>query len=223
MNKLASSLVAAWLFAGWAAPCAAAPVTFDFTGSVTSTAFDPADPFGGAIAVGTTFSGSYTFDSTAANTNFFPNNGTYNSLGAPYGFNVTIGSFVFSTSAAVAVNIADGASDQYGVAACAGPAFGPFCFGTTAALLLNDADGTALTGVAQPEAAPMLSLFELAQFSLAGAFDGNNVEILGQLESLVCSAGCEPVLTTVPEPGTLLLTASALTAMRLRRRRRAEV
>lgn len=223
MKKMASALaVAAGLCAGWAAPCAAAPITFGFTGSVTQTTFDPNDPFGGAITVGTAFSGSYTFESTAADANPFASNGSYMTFGAPYLFSVTIGTFNFATSDAVSIGTGNGATDQYSVLACAG---GPFCFGSNASLFLEDLDGAAFGSDALPDTAPLLSAFEIAAFSFRGFIEGNQVEILGQLESLVCSAGCDPVGGPIPEPGSLILVGSALTlvAARLRRRRRTPV
>jgi hypothetical protein len=218
MNRLASGLaLAACLGAGWAVPCAAAPVTYAFTGSVTQATFDPNDPFGGTVGVGTAFNGSYTFESTASDNIPFANNGSYASFGAPYQFSVTIGSFTFSTSDALNISVGNGPADQYSVLACAG---GPFCFGSSAALFLEDTDGTVFAGDALPYPAPPLSAFEVALFTFRGFVNDNQVEIIGQLESLACSAGCEPVGTPIPEPATLTLVASALAALRLRRGRR---
>jgi hypothetical protein len=217
MKKLASSLAAAaWLCTGWAAPCAAVPLTFDFTGSVTQTVFDPNDPFAGTIGFGTAFSGSYTFESTAPDGIPFASNGSYASFGVPYQFTVTIGGFTFSTSDVLNVSVGNGGTDQYSVFACVGI---PFCFGSSASLLLEDLDGAAFASDALPTTAPLLSAFEVALFTFRGFVDDNQVEIIGQLETLACSAGCDPVGTPVPEPGTLVLVASALAAQRLRSRR----
>jgi hypothetical protein len=217
MTKLASSLAAAaWLCAGWAAPCAAAPVTYSFTGSVTQTTFVPNDPFAGAIGIGTAFSGSYTFETTAPDSNPFASNGSYMSFGAPYGFTATIGGFTFATSDVLSINVANGAADQYSVLACAG---GPFCFGSTWSLFLEDLDGTAFASDAQPYPSPLLSAFETALFAFSGFVNDNQVQITGQLNSLVCSAGCDPVGTPVPEPGTLILVGTALAALGRRRSR----
>jgi hypothetical protein len=216
MKKLASSLaVTAWLCAGWAEPCAAAPITFSFTGSVTQTTFVPNDPFAGAIAVGTAFNGSYTFESTAPDGNPFASNGSYNAFGMPYSFTATIGGFTFATSDAMTINVGNGPADQYSVVACAG---GPFCFGPIWALFLEDTDGTVFANDALPVVAPPLSAFETALFTYRSFVGDNFVEVTGQLESLACSAGCEPVGTPIPEPATFALVASALAALRLRRR-----
>ena len=217
MKKLATSLAAAALLcAGWAAPCAAAPLTYSFTGSVTQATFLPNDPFAGAIAIGTAFSGSYTFESTATDDIPFPSNGSYTSFGVPYEFTATIGGFTFATSDVLNIGVGNGAADQYSVLACAG---GPFCFGSTWSIFMEDVDGTALAGDALPIPAPLLAAFETAVFGFRGFVNDNFVDIAGQLETLTCSAGCEPVGTPVPEPGTLMLVASALAAMRLRKRR----
>jgi hypothetical protein len=217
MTKLASSLaLVAGLCAGWAAPCVAAPITYSFTGSVTQATFLPSDPFGGAIGIGTAFSGSYTFESTATDSNAVATNGSYIMMGMPYVFTATIGGFTFATSDALNINLANGATDQLSVLGCAG---GPFCFGSTWSLFLDDADGTALSSDALPIPAPLLSAFEVALFGFRGFVDDRFVDIVGQLDSLACSAGCEPVGTPVPEPGTMLLVGSALAALRLRRRR----
>lgn len=214
MNKLASVMaVVGWVCAGAAAPCVAAPITFDFTGSVTTTTFIPNDPFGGTIGAGTTFSGSYTFESTAADGNPFSTDGSYSVLGLPYLFTVTIGSFTFSTSDILSINVGDGAVDAYSVLACAG---GPFCFGSSAQLFLQDDQGTALTGDGLPLSAPLLSAFEVATLTFTGFVNDNFAQINGQLETLVCSAGCTPVNEPVSEPATLVLVGSALTALRLR-------
>jgi hypothetical protein len=219
MKKLASSLaLAAWLCAGLAEPCAAVPLTFNFTGSVTQTTFDPNDPFAGAIGFGTAFSGSYTFESTATDAIPFASNGSYTSFGVPYQFTATIGGFTFSTSDVLTISTGNGPTDQYSVLGCVGM---PFCFGSSATLFLEDLDGTVFAGDALPFPAPPLSAFEVALFTFRGFVDDNQVEIIGQLDSLVCSAGCSPVGEPIPEPGTLLLVASALAASRLRRGRRA--
>ena len=219
MKNLASILsVVALVCAGAVAPCVAAPITFDFTGSVTSATFIPTDPFGGTIGVGTAFSGSYTFESTTADGNAFASDGSYTGMGLPYLFTLNIGSFTFSTSDILNINVSDGAADGYSVLACAG---GPFCFGSSAQLFLQDTDGTVFSSDALPVAAPPLSAFEVATLTFSGFANDNFALINGQLETLVCSAGCSPVNEPVSEPATLLLVGSALTAIRFRFRRRA--
>jgi hypothetical protein len=51
---------------GLAVPAEAVPVTIEFTGNVEWIVPNPpGDPFGGGIVEGTSFSGSYTFESTS--------------------------------------------------------------------------------------------------------------------------------------------------------------
>jgi hypothetical protein len=220
MRQLATGVAAVWLCVAWAAPSAAAPITFDFTGSVTQTMFDPDDPFSGGIAFGTAFGGSYTFESTTADAIAAPHSGAYASPGGvPYQFAVTIGGHTVSTSDFLSLGVANnvGATDHYSVLACSGSAA---CPESTLELFLLDLDATVFASDALPFEAPLFSAFEVATFAFRGLIGGNQVEILGQLESLTCSAGCDPVGVPVPEPGTLLLLTPALAILRYRRGRR---
>jgi hypothetical protein len=220
MRQLATGVAALWLCAGFAASSAAAPITFDFTGSVTQTMFDPDDPFAGGIAFGTTFAGSYTFESTTADGIAAAHSGAYAPPGgAPYQFAVTIGGHTFSTPDFLSIGVGNdvGATDHYAVLACSGSAA---CQESTLELFLLDLDATAFTSDALLVPAPLLGAFEIATFTFRGLIGGNQVEILGQLESLTCSAGCDPVNVPVPEPGTLLLLTPALAVLRYWRGRR---
>jgi parallel beta-helix repeat protein len=199
----------------------AAPVTFAFTGAVTQTMFDPNDPSGGEITFGTGFSGSYTFESTAADRISSPSSGSYASpAGAPYGFAVNFGpghDFVTSDALTVGVTNNVGGVDAYGALAC----FGGFsCPDVTLGLFLEDFDSSVFAGDALPLDTLMFEAFEVATFTLRGLIDGNQVEIIGNLDSLSCIDGCESP-QPVPEPGTLLLLSPALAAIGWRRRGRA--
>ena len=79
------------------APAQASPITFAFTGSVSQDPLlDPADPFGGNIALGTIFSGSFVFESTTADGDPSGNGGSYTSLGGT--LSLTIGGNAFAAS-----------------------------------------------------------------------------------------------------------------------------
>jgi Periplasmic copper-binding protein (NosD) len=198
----------------------AAPVTFAFTGAVTQTMFDPDDPSGGEIAFGTNFSGRYTFESTASDQIATPGSGSYASpAAAPYGFAVNFGpGHDFITSDALTIGVFDnaGGTDGYSVLAC----FGGFtCPNITLELFLGDFDGSAFTGDALPLDSLTFGAFAVATFALRGLIDGNQVEILGNLDSLSCTDGCVPQQPQpIPEPGTMLLLSPALAAVALRRR-----
>jgi hypothetical protein len=200
------------LCAGWTASGEAAPVTFTFTGAVTNTGTSPGDPFSGGIAVGTTFNGQFTFESTAPDDIPDTKVGAFTSPNAaPYGFSATIGNFAFSSfgSLGVYTNSGSHGDDRFGVQACA-DAVGCYLI---LGLGLTDYDDTAIGTDALPLTPPSLDEFEIAYFSLVGVYGGNWVHAFGDLQSLECAAGCEPVSTPVPEPGTLGMVGLAVSAL----------
>ena len=101
----------------------ATPITFSFTGTVTQLVTDPEDPFGGTIGFGTTFTGSYTFESTTPDAAPGTETGSYSMAGGALGGGVVIGGHAFNTGDFLSIGIADdflGTVDQYSVLACAG-------------------------------------------------------------------------------------------------------
>jgi len=214
-------LLVAALMAGAACAVPAAPVTIEFTGTVAqSPLLDPANPFGGAIDTGTRFHGSYTFDSAAVDQVADPRTGFYAAAGGPFGVTVT-----FGDPGVLSIHHADlglgvgngfaGGADFYTLAAP-----GVATPDTLAlSLILVDTDGTAWDSDALPGVAPALDAFETRSLSVAGLwFDGNGqatqVEILGSIDSLRCTAGC-----SVPEPSGSWFVAAAAAAWAARRRR----
>lgn len=82
-------------------PARAEPVTFEFEGVISSIIrVTTTDPFGSAIAVGTTFSGRYTFNTTSPNqgTNGY---GVYIETVPPYGIAVQVGSLSGTSTTAL--------------------------------------------------------------------------------------------------------------------------
>jgi hypothetical protein len=212
MTKLAMLAVRVLMVcAGFVAPCAAAPITFAFTGTVTSVTGNPLDTFGGGNMVGTSFSGSYTFESTSVDQIAMPNSGAYASpAGAPYHFTAVIGGRSFSVSDLLTIGIVNDINghDLYTAVGCS--TFDCVQAGWRLNLFLQDNDRNALGSDALPVFPPSLSHFEIATFSFHLPVDGNQVELRGELSSL----------TAVPEPGTLLLIAPALAFLGRRRLRR---
>ena len=158
-------------------------IPFSFTGTVTQTNTDPADPFAGAVGLGTIFSGSFVFNGAAADAlPADPLTGSYTSNAAPYRMIGNIGGRVFTVDAALHIGVVNNypsSLDQYAVLAR----------DTDGSLvlefLLEDPGGTAFSTDALPLTAPLLANFASARFTFtAQNIDGNYVEILGTIDSL---------------------------------------
>ena len=216
MNRLAIGLLVMLI---WGGVAHAGPITFGFTGTVSQDPLlDPDDPFGGTIAAGTTFSGTYTFESTTPDGDASASGGSYTS--SPGSLSVTIGGNPFVAADLLNIGVLNDAagSDFYTVFAQNTSGADPF----DVSLTLQDTDGTALGGTALLTNAPAFAAFELATLFFNGQVSGNQVQIDGVLTSLTCLTGCVPGGGTgvrVPEPTTLALLGAGLGAVALGRRR----
>lgn len=188
----------------------ATPVTFGFAGRVTSTSFGPDDqPYPSEITILSTFSGSYTFDSSAADTDPASSVGGYAMAGAPFGLTVDIGGNVFTTANRLLIEVDDAPSlDAYVLVA------GDLAlFRLEVRLTLQDPTGAALPGDALPLAPPPLAPFATRTLDFRNdILDRGLVHITGRIDSLTCLAGCGRVdgAPSLPAPPTLLLLAAPM-------------
>ena len=170
------------------------PITFSFTGSVTS------DPFG-LSSFGAPISGNYTFDSAALDADPTPNVGSYPSIGPGFGFSANVDGTNYAVAGSLVVNVANDITvDQYGAIASD--------IALTLELFFEDSTQTALSSAALPLTPPSLAAFGFREFRLFSA----EAEFLGTVDTLVCSAGCDGVGGgRVPEPGIVWILATLLT------------
>jgi PEP-CTERM motif len=198
----------------------ASPITFAFNGAVSQDPLlDPNDPFGGSIAFGTLFSGSYVFESTTPDGDPSANGGSYTSVGGM--LSIMIGGNAFIASDLLNIGVGDNfaGSDFYTVFAQNTTGADPFDLSLT----FQDLNATVFGGALLPTDAPSFATFELATLFLTGTVAGNQVQIDGQLTSLTCVAGCVTGGgngTPVPEPATCVLLSAGLAGTYLRRRAR---
>lgn len=210
MAHRSSGIRNALALVGIAAACAAhaAPVTFSFAGTVTD------DPFGLGL---TSFTGWYAFESTAADGAPAASTGSYDSSGPGFGIAVDFdgGTATASVSGSLNIGIANdfaGPVDQYTVTGLAGM--------VQLGLFLEDDSATAFSSDALPQVPPALAGFGFRQFRWFDTDTSDPREILGTVDSLVCTAGCNAVPVPEPVSASLLVAATlaGFAAKRLTRR-----
>jgi hypothetical protein len=188
----------------------AAPVTFEFTGSVTQV---PVDEVFGDVVVGSAIIGFYTFDSQALDgAPADSSTGSYTMFGLPYVFSVNVGGHNFSTSDFLNVSVFNFFVDQYTV-------FAQETGGDLSLeIFLQDNTATALGNDLLPLVPPPLGSFAQRDFHLTATIGDGQVQFDGIIGSL------NPVLepNPVPEPFTfpLILAGFALCGLvRLKQRK----
>lgn len=186
-------------------PTDAVPVTFNFTGTLTSV-----DPLLTSVMnVNDPVSGWYTFESAAVQTLVGTGMAVY--YGAISALSATAGSYGFTASTGdIEVDDNGGSRDMYSpwtVSPSGSPVsgFSPWFF----QFALMDSTQTALSTLALPTTPPSLGLFDglpiwlfFRQPREGGGFD--NAFVLGQVTSLTA---------VVPEPSSLLLLGTAIAGL----------
>jgi len=177
----------------------AGPITFTFTGSVTADAINGC----GVVVNCGAVTGSYTFDSAAADLNPSLNAGLYAAAGITFSIDAT----PFFSSPDGSINVANFAAvDQYGVLAtgtASNLSIAVFSF------LLTDPTAAAFNSDALPLNASALTPMLPGAFQLNAADD--TFQLLGTIDN-ISSVSTSPV----PEPGTFWLTVAFVAAILLR-------
>jgi len=202
-------------------PAQAALVSYDFAGTFT-VASDPLTSFG--ISAGDTFAGSFTYDTSLSVISSGPGNVLYEQPApiAPSAFSVAVNGVQYTaadSSAPLRIQVTDnsgGLKDQFVYltvfsGSLVHPLSGSYPF-STMALSLRDDSNTVFNSTAIPSSLD-LNDFDVAMFSI------NLSQDLGDPASETLFLGTITSLTSVPEPGSLMLMLTALPLIGLARRR----
>ena len=204
--KLKHRLLAACAAAALCAPVFATQVTYSYSGVVDD---DPATR--GWVS----FSGSFSFDSTASDGIADPSTAAYAMAGPPYGMSVVFNdgsNDALSDIFNVLVSDNLGGWDWFGVLAqnaSATQSLGFTLLDFTASLFSSDA-------LPLPPGGLTLANFGSAQF----VYETTAGYLQGHLDALTCTSGCNAVARDLPEPATGALVLSGLLAAGMHTRRR---
>jgi hypothetical protein len=204
-NKIVILMLGVLLSCGGLAQ--AAPITIEITGEVTT--FWDHTGFFNDISVGNVFTGTYTYDSSTPNSDTFsPQRGTY-LHNPPCGFNISLGGFEFKTvpSGQLGMQIWDNFNnvfDGYQVSSSENVPLPNGASYYVVSWTLDDYTHTALSSIALPITAPVLSDWGVNSFGIGS---GNSFAIGGIVTQAVL----------VPEPVTVTLMMAGVFLLRRRR------
>jgi hypothetical protein len=155
-------LTAYFVLTGWQSSVSAATlITINITAEVADID-DPDNMLGGAVEVGDTIKGSYTYDSTTPDSNPSSTVGDYNHSRSPNGIKLNVGEFLFRTAPNNVVFVVeivndhgDPASDNYLLRSYNNISDGPPV--THISWQLDDPTSTALSSTDLPTVPPVLT------------------------------------------------------------------
>jgi hypothetical protein len=195
-----------------AATVQAAPVTYNFSGTVNST-FLP-----GQFAIGSNFSGSFSFDSAAVDGDGSSSAGLY---AAGFSINATVGGITFSNQVASGgIKVWDGLSGRDRFDAIVQGSLGAGLVNTSTPVagfeafvlraVFDDTSSSAFSSDALPGSPLNLGAFDFRVFQLSFYQGFNQVNVIGDITSLSL-VGAQPTSDpTVPEPQSLALVGLGL-------------
>jgi hypothetical protein len=171
-----------------ARPAHADTVSFQFSGSVAQV---PVDDVFGDIALGETFQGSLSFDSSA--TDLVPGDASIGSytFSSPFGMTVSIGVHNFKAQGSLDIEVLNSFVDQFTVLATSQTG------GLTMDMFLLDNGGSAFTDDHLPLGLPPLADFAERDFHLDGFLGDGEIQIEGEIGV--------PATQAVPEPSSIIL------------------
>ena len=201
-NKMPFTVVASSALIWAAAPAQAVPITFEFSGHVTSI-IDNAHVLGSDVVVDDTFQGSYTYESTVQDSHpGDPNYGRYDSTS--FVMHVAIGAFDLWSGSQNTIQV-------YSYSTYDSLSFGASGFNSAGLRVsgmvarITDDTGSALSSDALPVPVPPATAFTRASFGIEGFREQGD------------SVGFSISGVIVPEPGTISMLVLGAFAVKRRR------